>query len=88
MKKSFKKIVNRAGTLIKNVITKIHEFSGRTRTILAAKCGEGYVDTGVKILIAVVLGALILGGLYSLFSETVLPSVVERVTNLFNYVGK
>ena len=30
--------------------------------------GEGYINTGVKIIIAVVIGALILGGLYLLFA--------------------
>lgn len=33
---------------------------------LAERSGEGYVDTAVKILIAVVLGALLLAGLYPL----------------------
>ena len=32
--------------------------------------GEGYVDTAIKILIAVVLGALLLAGLYALFNDT------------------
>ena len=39
----------------------------RTKAIrLAAtrRSGEGYIDTAVKILIAVVLGALLLAGLY------------------------
>ena len=34
------------------------------KTALENKKGEGYVDTGVKIIIAVVVGAVILGGLY------------------------
>jgi lipopolysaccharide export LptBFGC system permease protein LptF len=32
------------------------------------------VDTAIKILMAVVIGALVLGGLYALFGETVLPT--------------
>ena len=36
----------------------------RAKTALENKKGEGYVDTGVKIIIAVVVGAVILGGLY------------------------
>ena len=47
--------------------------------------GEGYVDTGVKILIAVVLGALLLAGLYALFNETILPTVEQRVEDLFAF---
>ena len=49
--------------------------------------GEGYVDSGVKILIAVVIGALLLAGLYSLFEDTVMPTVVEKVEELFDYAG-
>lgn len=49
--------------------------------------GEGYVDTGVKILIAVVIGALLLGGIYALFRTTILPSVNDKVEDLFEYNG-
>lgn len=41
----------------------------------------------VKILIAVVLGALLLAGLYALFGETVLPTLVQRIKEMFNYAG-
>lgn len=54
---------------------------------LAETSGEGYVDTAVKILIAVVLGALLLAGLYALFNDTVLPTLVERVEEMFDYAG-
>ena len=48
---------------------------------------EGYVDSGVKILIAVVIGALLLGGLYLLFNGTIMPTVTTKITGLFNYAG-
>ena len=54
---------------------------------LTESSGEGYVDTAVKILIAVVLGALLLAGLYALFNDTVLPTLVERVEEMFDYAG-
>lgn len=41
----------------------------------------------LKILIAVVLGALLLAGLYALFGETVLPTLVQRIKEMFNYAG-
>lgn len=41
----------------------------------------------MKILIAVVLGALLLAGLYTLFGDTVLPAVTKRVEEMFNYAG-
>ena len=57
------------------------------RTIIENKKAEGYVDTGVKILIAVVIGALLLAGLYALFNSTIMPTVTQKVQGLFNYNG-
>lgn len=54
---------------------------------LRDKKGEGFVDTAIKILMSVVIGALILAGLYSLFDETVLPTLTRRVQEMFNYAG-
>jgi len=54
---------------------------------LANRCGESYVDTAVKILIAVVIGALVLAALYTLFGTTVMPTVTQRVREMFNYNG-
>lgn len=39
----------------------------------------------IKILMAVVIGALVLAGLYALFGETVLPTLKQRVVDMFNY---
>jgi hypothetical protein len=55
--------------------------------ILRDKAGESYVDTGVKILIAVVIGALLLAGLYTLFGDVVMPTLTRRITEMFNYAG-
>ena len=49
--------------------------------------GEGYIDTAIKILISVVLGALLLAGLYMLFGDVVMPTLNERITDLCNYAG-
>jgi len=61
--------------------------------MISAKCAienrkaEGYVDTGVKVLIAVVLGALVLSLLYALLKTTVMSNVTTKVSELFNYSG-
>ncbi|MNO15972.1 hypothetical protein D3C76_56440 [compost metagenome] len=58
-----------------------------TKSVLRNRRGEGFVDTAVKILIAVVIGALLLGGLYLLFSGTILPTLTQRIKDMFNYNG-
>ena len=59
------------------------------RAIMLAKDkrGENYVDTAVKILIAVVLGALLLAGLYTLFGDLVMPTLTQKIQEMFNYRG-
>lgn len=59
----------------------------RTQAILADQRGEGFVDTAIKILISVVIGALLLAGLYTLFGETVLPELQRRISDMFSYKG-
>ena len=76
---------------MKKFIAKIREkFSSvATRTMVAVSNvkAEGYVDSGVKILIAVVIGALLLSGLYALFNDTIMPTVTKKITELFNFKG-
>lgn len=55
--------------------------------VLTQKSGEGFVDTALKILISVVVGALLLAGLYTLFKDTILPTLTQKITALFNYQG-
>ncbi len=61
--------------------------TAQTRVMLAANRGENFVDSGIKILIAVVIGALLLGGLYALFGDTIMPTVTQKVTEMFNFKG-
>ena len=73
--------------IITTIQNKLATVATRMKTALANTRGEGYVDTGVKILIAVVIGALLLAGLYTLFNTTIMPTVTSKVTELFSYNG-
>ena len=44
----------------------------KTHGMLSSNCGEGYIDTAIKIL---------------LFGETVLPTLTQRIKEMFNYGG-
>lgn len=48
------------------------------RAILAGNSGEGMVDSAVKILISIVIGALLLAGLYALFGDVILFSSLRN----------
>ena len=76
MKKFFNKMQNKANALViraKNTIENVK--------------AEGYVDTGVKIIIGVVVGAVILGGLYALFNTVIIPRLNTEILEMFNYAG-
>ena len=73
--------------LMNKVSENMNRLALRTRCVLTCCKGEGFVDSGVKILIAVVIGALLLGGLYLLFNDTILPTLSAKIQELFNYAG-
>lgn len=73
--------------LINSIRNKINSVAIRTKCAIDNARAEGYVDSGVKILIAVVIGALLLAGLYALFNDTIMPTVTQKVKDLFNYKG-
>lgn len=76
MKKLFNKLNNKA-----------NELAIRTKTALASKSGEGYIDTAVKIIIGVVVGSVILVGLYALFKNVVLVNMNSKITDMFSYTA-
>ncbi|MCR5694372.1 MAG: DUF6133 family protein [Clostridia bacterium] len=72
---------------IRKLRDKANMFLLNLKSTVENKEAEGYVDSGVKILIAVVIGALLLAGLYALFNSTIMPTVTQKVQGLFNYNG-
>ena len=73
--------------IINNLKNKANTAIVAAKTFVANKKAEGYVDSGVKILIAVVIGALLLSGLYLLFNSTIMPTVTQKIISLFSYSG-
>jgi len=76
---------------MKNLMMKAHIHSmlvkERVKEVLQSNKGEGFIDTAVKILISVVIGALLLAGLYMLFQDTILPTLEQRIKDMFDYNG-
>jgi len=81
-----KETVKTAVSAVRAAVTNIKKVTC-VRAVLADNRAEGFVDTAVKILMAVVIGALVLGGLYLLFSGTILPELTRRIQEMFNYRG-
>lgn len=73
--------------MFKKIKNKVNSAIVSTKSAIENRKAEGYVDSGVKILIAVVIGALLLAGLYALFNSTIMPTVTSKITSLFSYSG-
>ena len=73
--------------LLNSIRSKVNNLTARAVVAVSNAKAEGYVDSGVKILIAVVIGALLLTLLYALFSKTIMPTVTKKITDLFNFKG-
>lgn len=73
--------------MMKKAAQNVKAVAVRAGMLMKDTKGENYVDTAVKILIAVVLGALLLVGLYALFGDVVMPTLTQRIQDMFNYAG-
>jgi len=64
---------------------KADELIKRSKVILVDQRGEGTISQAISILTAVVLGSLLLMGIYKLIESTVLPELQQRIIDMFNY---
>ena len=78
--KLIKNIANKATNMARSIAIK-------AKSVIDNTAAEGYVDTGVKIIIGVVVGAVILGGMYALFDDVILPTLETKIEGMFNYKG-
>lgn len=73
---------------MKKVINRIrNKFSClvlRTCTAVDNQRGDFYISDAVKIIIAVVLGALLLAALTLIFNDTVIPRITQEINDLFS----
>lgn len=68
-------------------MTKIKNLRERRMLNMVLNMGlsEKRFTKAVVVLISIVLGALILAGLYALLDDTVLPTLTTKIQEMFNY---
>ena len=79
MKKLFKNVATSVKATAVNIKSSVVAFNRRA---VCGNAGEGYIDTAVKVLIA-----LVLAGLYAILNDTVMPTVTQKITEMFSYNG-
>ena len=73
--------------IINKIKSKFQKSVTTVQTVIAEKRAEGYIDTAVKIIIGVVIGGVLLAGLYTLFNNTVIPTLTTKIGQMFSYTG-
>ena len=66
------------------IYTKANYLLNRGRMALSNQRGDFYISDAVKIIIAVVLGALLLAALTLIFNDTVIPRITQEIESLFS----
>lgn len=69
--------------MIHQIQNKVNNLCLRTRMALSNQHGDFYISDAVKIIIAVVLGALLLAALTLIFNDTVIPRITREIEGLF-----
>lgn len=73
--------------IFKKAVKNVNKFAVRIKETVTGNSGEGYIDTATKIIIGVVVGGVILAGLYALFNKTVIPTLTSKISGMFSYAG-
>ena len=70
-----------------NIKTTIDKLPLKIMGIFRNNQGQGAIDTAIIVMTSVVIGALLLAGLYRLFGHTVLPTLTRKIQEMFNFRG-
>ena len=57
--------------------------AARAQSVVSNERGDFYISDAVKIILAVVLGALMLAAMTTIFNVTVIPRITTEIQNLF-----
>ena len=70
--------------MIRSLDSKFHQLVTRSWMAVSNQRGDFYISDAVKIIIAVVLGALLLAALTLIFNDTVIPRITQEIEGLFS----
>lgn len=70
--------------MIRSLDSKFHQLVNRSWMAVSNQRGDFYISDAVKIIIAVVLGALLLEALTLIFNDTVIPRITQEIEGLFS----
>ena len=76
-----KKVISNLAT---RVSLKAQELKNSAKECLDNENGDFYVSEGVKVIIAVFLGSLLITAMVALFNQQIIPGIQDKITELFD----
>ena len=74
---------NVISNLATRVSLKAQELKNSAKECLDNENGDFYVSEGVKVIIAVILGSLLITAMVALFNQQIIPGIQDKITELF-----
>jgi hypothetical protein len=78
-----RKIAEKLKSSANAALVKARTLAADVKYAAVDNAGADYVDVAVKIIIAVVIGALLITGLTLLWNSNIFPQVRDSITSLF-----
>ncbi len=71
-------------TLSTKAYIKAEALKDSAKAAIQNETGDFYISEGVKVIIAVILGSLLITAMVALFNDTILPEIEDRIDGLFD----
>ena len=70
--------------MFKKISNAVHSISDTVKSVIANERGDFYVSEGVKVIIAVILGSILIAAMVALFNSQIIPGIQDKITKLFS----
>ena len=76
-------MTNTIRTLTTKAYLKAQNLKESAKEALDNENGDFYISEGVKVIIAVILGSLLITAMVALFNSQIIPGIQDKITELF-----
>ena len=77
-------MTNAISNITTRVSLKAQKLKEAAKQALNNENGDFYISEGVKVIIAVILGSLLITAMVALFNSQIIPGIQDKITELFS----
>ena len=70
--------------MFKKITNAVHSVTNTVKSVINNERGDFYVSEGVKVIIAVILGSILIAAMVALFNSQIIPGIQDKITKLFS----